>query len=651
MQCPACTEVVDDDSAYCDQCGVQILRCQFCKTPGRGKRCTKCGAPMISLGTAPEPAVPGPPLANVGGTRRLDANEPAPSTGPALRLMNNTLGLDVLIENNTTEGRESGVPHWLKGKYVAVHQDSITATYPPFRISPQEEVRTTAELAKKIKDQPDRGKKLLYSGKISAWVNILDHALAEELDKIVEMEYPRAQDAGVAKAVFLLDQDEPLELGGRACRTPQELSQGLDATFAQSQKELANAMHAFYLFLEAHEARQEADTFRTYFKTFSAKRALNAIIIELQGRTSIEIGADTINTPEGVLRHSDQGTVASMLKDADSRISVWMNRHASPTILSRLQQWRALEIADERTLSFVSEDGDGVPLLYVDQKSISFNEVRKRSVVSGKFQIRNDGGSVISGSMSSDKKWLSLGKSEIDPTRRMQDVDFAIDTRSFSFGATDTAIIEVQSIVGTERVIVSLEMESGADVVNRRRIRLAHALGVVLPPAVWASLAHLFIHVGDGVSINEQMATVYVLIVSVAAGFFGVALASPKSDRDPGWAVGGALAIALATPIAMVLVFLALYVLLGIVNVLSGAPDGTTSRVSDELFMGWCVAMPLVLWVLIVFSRRSMVEKTGGVRIALACAVSLVVTVGAMYFGVQWVRPTMAVAWKACGCT
>ena len=113
---------------------------------------------------------------------------------------------------------------------------------------------------------------------------------AADLDRAAEDEYPRNQGAGLQKAIYLLDPDEPFSEDGRSCRTTEDLAEALNDGFSFYVDSLADANHRFYLYLEAHQAKKEADTFRAYFKTFSPKRALNTIILELAGTESITIG-------------------------------------------------------------------------------------------------------------------------------------------------------------------------------------------------------------------------------------------------------------------------------------------------------------------------------------------------------------------------
>ena len=66
IQCPDCRNTIPDDSAFCDQCGKELMWCPECKRPKRGTQCPVCGNDLIpgrkylaNLGaggvTAPDP--------------------------------------------------------------------------------------------------------------------------------------------------------------------------------------------------------------------------------------------------------------------------------------------------------------------------------------------------------------------------------------------------------------------------------------------------------------------------------------------------------------------------------------------------------------------------------------------------------------------
>ena len=75
IQCPNCRAMIPDDSAFCDQCGKELMWCPECKRPKRGTECPVCGSDLI----------PGHKwLAGQHGTPGPSPSGPSPSSsGPA----------------------------------------------------------------------------------------------------------------------------------------------------------------------------------------------------------------------------------------------------------------------------------------------------------------------------------------------------------------------------------------------------------------------------------------------------------------------------------------------------------------------------------------------------------------------------------------
>lgn len=50
MRCYDCKSEIDNDSLFCDQCGVKIYLCPDCRVPGKGagKRCGRCGNHLVA---------------------------------------------------------------------------------------------------------------------------------------------------------------------------------------------------------------------------------------------------------------------------------------------------------------------------------------------------------------------------------------------------------------------------------------------------------------------------------------------------------------------------------------------------------------------------------------------------------------------------
>ena len=52
IQCPNCRAMIPDDSAFCDQCGTELMWCPDCKRPkpNRTRECPVCGSDLIPGG-------------------------------------------------------------------------------------------------------------------------------------------------------------------------------------------------------------------------------------------------------------------------------------------------------------------------------------------------------------------------------------------------------------------------------------------------------------------------------------------------------------------------------------------------------------------------------------------------------------------------
>ena len=135
MQCPACDELIDDDSCFCDMCGVVLTICASCRVPVAGKCCIKCGKPAVlasslshprdSLRARP-PAQPSgaannlPASTEATGTQRLTDVECPGAAVPKLRLRNKVLNIDLEVTNNADIGRTTGPYSSLFSKFDQV---------------------------------------------------------------------------------------------------------------------------------------------------------------------------------------------------------------------------------------------------------------------------------------------------------------------------------------------------------------------------------------------------------------------------------------------------------------------------------------------------------------------------------------------------
>ena len=125
MICAFCKNEIDSDSFFCDQCGKEIKVCPQCGTPGKGKICTEHGQKLISAKERNEQKSPsGQPAKTpdvntqkipeeephlVATTRVETHDQPVQNSGtPELRLVNNAINFNLLIETGDILGRKKG---------------------------------------------------------------------------------------------------------------------------------------------------------------------------------------------------------------------------------------------------------------------------------------------------------------------------------------------------------------------------------------------------------------------------------------------------------------------------------------------------------------------------------------------------------------
>ena len=268
-----------------------------------------------------------------------------------------------LITVDYTKRWGSGeIRRWLDGENVPLHFQIVDINYPPYQFSQSESAATAEELSRILRDNWDKGRKHLYSGKISAWVNLFNPGLAVELDRIIEDDYPKDQDAGIQKAIYVLDPYAPyIHVSGEVrdyCKTTDELANVLESASSQYIKQLSSPNHAFYLYLEAHDAEKEAALFRKYFKVSPPKKALNTIILELRDRQSFKLKGRQFGSIDELLEYEDKQYLINELSDPESMLSIWIEGIGSEEIQERLEIWRKVGL-------------DVIPVEYAVCQSIS----------------------------------------------------------------------------------------------------------------------------------------------------------------------------------------------------------------------------------------------------------------------------------------
>jgi len=273
------------------------------------------------------------------------------------------------------------VQKWLAGEHVPVHYKVIEKTYSDFHfgfIDGEEVViNDPVELARLLEKYPQQGKKHLYKGTIQKWVENVDQSLYVDIRGIVEDDYPTDENAGLQKAIYILDPGKNYKsFSGVECKTAEEIGDALEKENSYYRNELTKNLKAdFYLFLEARESRGEADTFRKYAKTYQPERALNTIILELQGKDRYKIDNIAFFKPEDLLSADDslKDKIVQYLVNPDSKLSIWLEQYSE--LKGNIDKWRKLGRHNRITLFYALEKKS--PFHFEDELAYTLDDFRK----------------------------------------------------------------------------------------------------------------------------------------------------------------------------------------------------------------------------------------------------------------------------------
>lgn len=254
------------------------------------------------------------------------------------------------------------VQRWLRGEVVPVEYEGVKE-YPPFifsRIGGEELVAIDPpSLADLMEKDEELGKRHLYKKTISEWLKGRDQFLYTSIESIVEDEYPKDQQAGLIKAIYILDPYRPFKgVDGKPYETREEIAQCLEANFSHYKEDLKRPNSTFYLYLEAKGYKSEADKFRDVFKKFtSSEAALNTLILLLEGGDKLRINGYIFQSPQELLSAPVpiQKRLVDELKNPYSKLSLWLQRY--PELTQTIQKWRSLNRFDFDSFRYALNEG------------------------------------------------------------------------------------------------------------------------------------------------------------------------------------------------------------------------------------------------------------------------------------------------------
>ncbi len=102
------------------------------------------------------------------------------------------------------------------------------------------------------------------------------------------------------------------------------------------------------------------------------------------------------------------------------------------------------------------------PVLKVGTAAFSYRDIPSGAKKWARLRVENTGGGSLTGTLVSNRAWLTLPRGDLDGASRSQDIGFQIDTTDLARGFKDRAEIKVQTNGGDAAVAVELEISSGA---------------------------------------------------------------------------------------------------------------------------------------------------------------------------------------------
>lgn len=163
------------------------------------------------------------------------------------------------------------IRRWAKGENLdsagTVESDFMVV----FNSSKNQVAKTPTELAGFLLEDPALGKKYLYSGRVTRWLEETGrNELAVNIEEIVEKRYPANQQAGLMAAVYLLDPAaDYIGPDGTHVSEPVEIAHYLYKN--RFDDELMNFESNLYVFLYARKLDRLAEAMKSFIKEETTK--------------------------------------------------------------------------------------------------------------------------------------------------------------------------------------------------------------------------------------------------------------------------------------------------------------------------------------------------------------------------------------------
>lgn len=165
------------------------------------------------------------------------------------------------------------IKRWVKGEDLDNEgQGEVDSDFHVvFNSSKNQVANSPAELAGYLLEDPALGKKYLYSGRVTRWLEETDrNELAVNIEEVVEKRYPSNQQAGLMAAVYLLDPAaDYIGPDGEHVSEPLEIAHYLYST--RFDEELMNFESNLYVFLYARKLDKLAEAMKSFIGAETTK--------------------------------------------------------------------------------------------------------------------------------------------------------------------------------------------------------------------------------------------------------------------------------------------------------------------------------------------------------------------------------------------
>jgi serine/threonine protein kinase/ankyrin repeat protein len=230
------------------------------------------------------------------------------------------------------------VTRWIEGRPLRLEYSATRRPYESRSFNDQESFASPAELAALLQRYPTKGMDYLYLGRIKEWLDRAnDMDLSTEVEKIAR-EFDKDEvrrRAGLNRAIYSLDPARPfVTVGGKPCRTAEDLGDALLAEESHYRDALANPLDPLYLYLQATGEGDAASALQALFLSGSGHEfAFHAAIYTLQaaGSDRIKIHGKFFYQPEDFKTKGDDADRAELQRQLlakDSLALIWLKKLA-----------------------------------------------------------------------------------------------------------------------------------------------------------------------------------------------------------------------------------------------------------------------------------------------------------------------------------